>query len=53
MKHVLSPPTVKITIRKGPVYELSQRRKCAGTTWINFYEAIRAIRDLLFMAPFE
>ena len=33
-----SPPTGKITnTRKGPaiVYELSQRQKCAGTTWIN------------------
>ena len=49
-----SPPTVKITnIRKGPVYELGQRRKCASTTWINFYEAIRAIRDSSFTASFD
>ena len=48
-----SPPTVKIAnIKNGPIYELSQVRKCRRTPWIAFYDAVKAVCDSSFTTPF-
>ena len=41
---ITCPRAMKITnIKKGPIYELSQVRKCRCTPWNDFFELVKAV----------